>query len=68
MEKLDLMDWKQIEREATATIRSCVVQIELSRLMLNQAKKKVKELGGSTLEQEEERAKQQQQQPNPATV
>ena len=51
--RLDLMDWKQIERTASAQINENKINIVISEILLWNAKKEIKALGGKTLEEEE---------------
>lgn len=57
--KLDLMNWKNIERNAEALIEQGNVQIEVNKILRDQAKKAIKKLGGKTSEEEEQEAKRQ---------
>ena len=50
---LDLKDWKDLERAATQGIENCKVQMDVHEIMLANAVKKIKKLGGQTLEEEE---------------
>jgi hypothetical protein len=51
--ELDLMDWKSIERNATASINEHNVGMVISQILLDNAKKHIKLLHGKTLEEEE---------------
>jgi hypothetical protein len=51
--KLDLMDWKGIERNAQSSINDHSVSLVVSEILLHNAKKEIKRLGGKTLEEEE---------------
>jgi len=50
---LDLKDWKDLERAATQGIDNCKVQMNVHEIMLANAVKKIKNLGGQTLDEEE---------------
>ena len=52
---MELMDWKNIESGAEEQIRNGETSITIGHVMLKEAKKKIKKLGGTT--NEEERAK-----------
>ena len=49
---MDIMDWKNVERNCEDSIRSAKVQIELESIMLEVAKERIKKLGGKTSEEE----------------
>ncbi len=51
--KLDLMDWKNVERNATATMTDNKISLVISEILLKQAQKEIKALGGKTLEEED---------------
>ena len=45
---MELMDWKNIETGAENTIREARTQIEVSKVLLREAQKKIKLLGGES--------------------
>ena len=53
MSALDLMDWKTIERNATATINDHKIGIVISEVLLREAVINIKKLHGKTLQEEE---------------
>ena len=55
--KLELMDWKQIEREAIQALRSANTTIAISKILYTNAVKKIKEMGGLTTLEEDKKAK-----------
>jgi hypothetical protein len=55
--KLDLMDWKTIERNSIASINDHKISITISEILLISAKKEIKRLGGKTQEEEEKELK-----------
>ena len=57
-DKLDLMDWKNIETMSEQMIRESEKAIVINTILLDKAIIKIKELGGKTNAEEEEQAKQ----------
>ena len=53
---LNLMDYKEIEREATESLRSGRKIVLASHLMLINAETRIAKLGGQTLKEEDEAA------------
>ena len=49
---MDLMDWKNVEKNCEDSVRSAEVTKEIESIMLEIAKKKIKKLGGKTSEEE----------------
>ena len=50
--KLELMDWKAVEKSAEEALRRAKMEIILHRLTLIRAKKEIKKLGGKTSAEE----------------
>ena len=50
--KLDLMDWKAMEKQAETEIRRYMAVIALNELARKEAKKMIKKFGGDTSEEE----------------
>ena len=48
---LELKEWKEIEQSAEDMIISCKKQIVIAEIMLQNAKPKIKKLGGKTNEE-----------------
>lgn len=61
---LDLMDWKQIERQCQTGLTEGKINISISEVLLANAKAQIKKRGGKTLEEEEQEAKEQTTQTN----
>jgi len=57
-QKIELMDWKEIERGAAAAIHNAKRDITIAEILGHNAKSHIKVLGGKTIEDEEEEAKQ----------
>jgi|24BtaG_2_1085350.scaffolds.fasta_scaffold05872_1 Mg-chelatase subunit ChlI len=55
--KLDLADWKNMERQAISAQREANVMIATAKILYTNAVAKIKELGGKTTVEEEEEAK-----------
>lgn len=55
--KLELMDWKTAETAATEQLRASLVAVAVHEIVLREAKKQIKKLGGKTSEEEAEEAK-----------
>jgi CRISPR-associated protein Cas8b1/Cst1 subtype I-B len=56
---MDLMDWKNVERNAVASINEHHVGMTISQILLDKALIEIKRLGGKTQEEEEADLKQQ---------
>jgi len=56
-ETMELMDWKNMERQAISVRREAMFQIATAEILFNTAIAHIKELGGKTAEQEETDAK-----------
>lgn len=50
--KLELMDWKTVERTAEEAIRSAIISAELNELMRQKAKVEIIKLGGRISEED----------------
>lgn len=62
-DKLDLMDWKSVERNAKVTIQEHKVSMRISEILLAHAIKEIHALKGKTLDEEEEELKKNQADP-----
>jgi hypothetical protein len=54
IEGLSLADYKSIELEASEQLNNAHKILLISRLMLENCKKRIKELGGKTMEEQDE--------------
>ena len=55
--KLELMDWKNVERQSEAGLREALTTVILHELALKKAKAEIKKLDGKTSEEEDDKAK-----------
>ena len=54
--RLELMDWKEIERQAEMQLRQAKIMLVNGELMYNEAIKNIKKLGGLTNKEEDAEA------------
>jgi len=50
--ELELMDWKNAERETTEQLRNALIVVETCNIVLIKAKDMIKKLGGKTIAEE----------------
>ena len=56
--RLELMDYKNLERQAEETMKQAILQQELARMMYKEAVKNIKKRGGLTnIEEDEQQRK-----------
>lgn len=57
--KMEIMDWKNIEREAEAQYRQSMINREIAKILYEYAIINIKKAGGMTNREEEQQAKEQ---------
>jgi len=46
--KLELMDWKKIEKESTESLHNAMANVEVASILLAESEKRIRSFGGTT--------------------